>query len=282
MFNGHDLSEWDGDKQIWTVKDGAIFAESTCVKPTGTVYIDWNTDKNVGDFDMKFETRATENVNGGLQYRSWIKGAPGKPARPTRPTPPPGAAGPGAASGAPGAAAAGGGGGFRIQGPPLGSPAASAADRGGRASGPVVFAPSCNGNSGPGPDPKISVDPYYLDGPQFDYDGKGGVAGNFYDQDGRGTVATEGEVMIDEPNTPPQLINRFVDAATAKTWWKQDDWNQMMVSVRGHVYMQFINGHLVTVMIDDEPTRYEATGMIGFEIESTGTVAMRDLYIRKF
>jgi len=56
----------------------------------------------------------------------------------------------------------------------------------------------------------------------------------------------------------------------------------MMVSVRGHVYMQFINGHLVTVMIDDEPNRYQATGMIGFEIESTGTVAMRNLYIRKF
>jgi hypothetical protein len=88
--------------------------------------------------------------------------------------------------------------------------------------------------------------------------------------------------MIDEPNAPPQLVNRFVDTETAKTWWKVDDWNQMMVSVRGHVYMQFINGHLVTVMIDDEPTRYQATGMIGFEIESTGTVAMRNLYIRKF
>ena len=27
-------------KGIWSVKDGAIFGESTCVKPTGTVYID--------------------------------------------------------------------------------------------------------------------------------------------------------------------------------------------------------------------------------------------------
>jgi len=29
MFNGRDLSEWIGDKDIWSVKDGAIFAEST-------------------------------------------------------------------------------------------------------------------------------------------------------------------------------------------------------------------------------------------------------------
>jgi hypothetical protein len=279
MFNGHDLSEWIGDKQIWSVKDGAIFAESTCVKPTGTVYIDWNTDRNVGDFDMKFETLATEGVNGGVQYRSWIRDTPGKPTRPPRPAPAPvGTAAPGAASG--GAPGAGGGG--RPQGPSFGSPAASAADRGGRASGPVVFAPACNGTAGPGPDPKVSVDPYYLDGPQFDYDGMGRVAGNFYDQGGRGTVANAGEVMIDESNVAPQLINRFADQATVQSWWKAGEWNQMFLSVRGHTYLQFINGHLASVMIDDEPTRYQATGMIGFEIESTGTVAMRNLYIRKF
>lgn len=279
MFNGHDLSEWDGDKQIWTVKDGAIYAESTCVLPTGTVYIDWNGDKNVGDFDMKFETLATDNVNGGVQYRSWIKGTPGKPTRPQRPTP----AGAGASGGGRGAGAPGGAGrGASFAGPPLGSAAASAADRGGRGSGPVVFAPACNGNSGPGPDPAVSVDPYYLDGPQFDYDAKGGVAGNFYEQDGRGTMANAGEIVVAEPNTQPMVINRFADKATAQSWWKQGGWNQMMLVVRGHTYMQFINGHLTTVVVDDDPTRYQVKGMIGFEIESTGSVSMRNLYIRKY
>lgn len=146
----------------------------------------------------------------------------------------------------------------------------------------MVFVPACNGDSGPGPDPKVAVDPYYLDGPQFDYDGRGSVAGNFYDQDGRGTVANAGEIMIDEPNVPPQLLSRFADAATARTWWKPDEWNQMMLVVPGQTYMQFINGHPASIMIDDEPTRCQATGMIGFEIESTGTVAMRNLYFRRF
>lgn len=283
MFNGHDLSEWDGDKHIWTVKDGAIYAESTCVLPTGTVYIDWNGNKNVGDFDMKFETLATDNVNGGVQYRSWIKGTPGKPTRPQRPTPPTGGGAAGAGRGAAGQGGQGGAarGGF-FAGPPLGSPAASAADRGGRGGGPVVFAPACNGNSGPGPDPSVAVDPYYLDGPQFDYDAKGGVAGNFYEQDGRGTMATAGEIVVAEPNSQPIVVNRFADRATSQNWWKQNDWNQMMLVVRGHTYMQFINGHLTTVVVDDDPTRFQSAGMIGFEIESTGSVSMRNLYIRKF
>ena len=278
MFNGRDLSEWDGDKKIWAVKDGAIYAESTCVLPTGTVYIDWNGDKNVGDFDMKFETLATDNVNGGVQYRSWIKGTPGKPARPERPNFPVGANAPGRGPAVPGGGARGG----RFAGPPLGSPAASAADRGGRGSGPVVFAPACSGNAGPGPDPAVAVDPYYLDGPQFDYDAKGGVAGNFYEQDGRGTMASAGEIVVAEPNVQPIVVNRFADRSTAQSWWKQNDWNQMMLVVRGHTYMQFINGHLTTVVVDDDPTRFQASGMIGFEIESTGSVSMRNLYIRKF
>lgn len=308
MFNGQDLTGWDADKSIWKVKDGAIYAESTCVLPTGTVYIDYTADKNIGDFDMKFETLATDNVNGGLQYRSWIKGTPGKPTRPQRPAgagnagrglgaaangqagqggPPPSAANAqgGPAPGGPGNAQGGagfGGGRGGARGPALGSPAASAVDRGGRGSGPVVFAPACNGNSGPGPDPAVAVDPYYLDGPQFDYDAKGGVSGNFYEQDGRGTMANEGEVIVAEPDFQPVVISRFADRATAQSWWKQNDWNQMMVTVRGHTYMQFINGHLATVVVDYDPKYFQATGMIGFEIESTGSVAMRNLYIRKY
>jgi hypothetical protein len=145
-----------------------------------------------------------------------------------------------------------------------------------------VFAPACNGNAGPGPDPAVAVDPYYLDGPQFDYDAKGGVAGNFYEQDGRGTMASAGEIVVAEPNVQPIVVNRFADRSTAQSWWKQNDWNQMMLVVRGHTYMQFINGHLTTVVVDDDPTRFQASGMIGFEIESTGSVSMRNLYIRKF
>jgi hypothetical protein len=273
MFNGRDLSQWDGDKSIWKVKDGSIFAESTCVLPTGTVYIDWNGDKNVGDFDMKFETRTTGAVNGGVQYRSWIRGTPGKPLPPPpRPAPSTGGTLPGRSAVA---------GGPRLPRLPLGSPNPSYADKGGRASGPVVFAPTCGDEAGPGPDPKVAVDPYYLDGPQFDYDGKGGVAGNFYEQGGRGTIVSAGEVVIDEPETPPVVMSRIADADTAKSWWKPDEWNQLMIVARGHTYMQFLNGHLVSVFTDDEPTRYQPTGMIGFEIESTGTVEMKNLYIRK-
>src|SRR5438128_10489558 len=40
LFDGRTLNRWSGD-QNWKVEDGAIVIDSTCEKPTGTVYVGW-------------------------------------------------------------------------------------------------------------------------------------------------------------------------------------------------------------------------------------------------
>src|ERR1039457_5776799 len=40
MFDGSSLRGWDGNMALWHVENGAITVESTCEKPTGTVYLD--------------------------------------------------------------------------------------------------------------------------------------------------------------------------------------------------------------------------------------------------
>ena len=39
MFDGSTLTGWDGDKNYWHIEDGAIAVESSCEKPTGTIYL---------------------------------------------------------------------------------------------------------------------------------------------------------------------------------------------------------------------------------------------------
>ena len=42
LFDGHQtLNGWDGDTRFWNVKDGAIYVEPSCEKPTGTIYLVW-------------------------------------------------------------------------------------------------------------------------------------------------------------------------------------------------------------------------------------------------
>jgi hypothetical protein len=69
IFNGKDLTGWDGDPRLWTVKDGAIRGETTPEKPTkGNTFLVWRGGR-LRDFELKLKFRI-RNGNSGVQYRS--------------------------------------------------------------------------------------------------------------------------------------------------------------------------------------------------------------------
>lgn len=69
MFNGKDLSGWEGKPGWWTVEDGAITSQSTPEKPCPSAhYLMWRGGKPA-DFEMRFEYRI-EGGNSGVQFRS--------------------------------------------------------------------------------------------------------------------------------------------------------------------------------------------------------------------
>ena len=71
MFNGKDLSGWQGDEKFWTVKEGAIVGQTTKENPTpGNTFLIWRGGE-VGDFDFRCKVRFSGN-NSGVQYRSKI------------------------------------------------------------------------------------------------------------------------------------------------------------------------------------------------------------------
>jgi hypothetical protein len=78
IFNGKDLSGWDGNPQFWSVKDGAIHGETTKENPTkGNTFCIWRAGL-VGDFELRLTYRMTGG-NSGVQYRSrdlgnWVVG----------------------------------------------------------------------------------------------------------------------------------------------------------------------------------------------------------------
>ncbi|PAY17997.1 hypothetical protein CKO51_18505 [Rhodopirellula sp. SM50] len=75
LFNGKDLSGWAGKSEFWSVKDGAIFGQTTNDKPTkGNTFLVWQGSE-VGDFVFKTKVRFSGN-NSGVQYRSELVGNP--------------------------------------------------------------------------------------------------------------------------------------------------------------------------------------------------------------
>ncbi len=69
VFNGKDLTGWDGDSRLWSVKDGAIRGETTQENPaTHNTFLIWK-DGKLKDFILKIKFRI-QNGNSGIQYRS--------------------------------------------------------------------------------------------------------------------------------------------------------------------------------------------------------------------
>ena len=69
IFNGKDLSGWDGDMRLWSVEDGVIRGQTTITKPTrGNTFLIWR-DGKLRDFELRLKFRL-RNGNSGVQYRS--------------------------------------------------------------------------------------------------------------------------------------------------------------------------------------------------------------------
>jgi len=71
IFNGKDLTGWDGNPKLWSVKDGAITAQTTAAEPIKeNTFLIW-TNGTLSDFELRFSYRIVAG-NSGVQYRSKV------------------------------------------------------------------------------------------------------------------------------------------------------------------------------------------------------------------
>jgi hypothetical protein len=69
IFNGRDLTDWDGDPRFWSVSGGAIRGETSLDRmSTSNTFLIWRGGI-LKDFEIKLKVRI-RNGNSGVQYRS--------------------------------------------------------------------------------------------------------------------------------------------------------------------------------------------------------------------
>lgn len=70
LFNGKDLTGWDGDPSMWSVVDGVIRGETTAENPAkGNTFLILQG-LQLKNFELKLSFRCTAENNSGVQYRS--------------------------------------------------------------------------------------------------------------------------------------------------------------------------------------------------------------------
>ncbi len=54
-----------------------------------------------------------------------------------------------------------------------------------------------------------------------------------------------------------------------------------MIFAKGHTTSLYMNGHLVTVFIDNDATYFRPVGKLGPELESTGEYRVRNIWLKQ-
>ncbi|MFM1746348.1 MAG: hypothetical protein RLZZ188_14 [Verrucomicrobiota bacterium] len=68
LFNGRDLTGWDGEPGLWKVEDGVIVGTSEPGKPKTNSFLIWQG--TVRDFELRATVKVVGDNNSGVQYRS--------------------------------------------------------------------------------------------------------------------------------------------------------------------------------------------------------------------
>jgi hypothetical protein len=111
-------------------------------------------------------------------------------------------------------------------------------------------------------------------------------SGQFYSENTKlGILSWRGQITESEPgSTTPQLLGEIGNRAALGGYVVNNGWNQYEIIARGPVMMHLINGQLMAVYIDDDPTssNNNASGLIGIELESNPTkISVRNIWLRK-
>lgn len=128
-----------------------------------------------------------------------------------------------------------------------------------------------------------AVAQWNMKGPQPDFDWINRFTGNLYEQGtGRGEIAWRGQVVEAKTGQKPRLLGTFADGDALKGYIRVNDWNQWQIIASGNTITQIINGHLMSVFINNDPTISQTKGLIGLEIEGPGVlkISHRNMWIK--
>jgi hypothetical protein len=106
---------------------------------------------------------------------------------------------------------------------------------------------------------------YAMKGYQADMDGEQQWTGQLYEERGRGFVALRGQMTYVPDGGKPGLIGTTGDHGELKKFIHADDWNQLHIIARGNTLVHILNGHVMTVVVDDDSANRKMDGLIGIQ-----------------
>lgn len=128
------------------------------------------------------------------------------------------------------------------------------------------------------------VGKWVLKGYQADMDFANTFTGMLYEERGRGIMALRGQMTYTEPGKNARVIGQLQDGDELKGYIKINGWNQFHVIARGNLLVHVLNGHVTSVMIDDDTEKRTLEGLIGLQMHvgPPMKVEFRNIFLKKY
>ena len=255
LWDGQTLTNWDGESDVWSIQGDAIHADTT--KTPGQHHLHYvGPNAVMRDFDFKVEFKISAmGANGGIQYRSRLLYAPHKGS---------------------------------IENPlgnamPRGITTFQAAIAAGIAEpAPARGNPPGGGNAPPVPGAGFQ-NPWQVSGYQFDLDSNNRFTGQLYEGQGRGIVNPPGGIveLVQGAQNRIGTVNPMPAAAVKPHQGLDGGWQQVQIIARGNTLVHVLNGQVITVTVDDDPTSRAYQGILSLQLEGSGQIWYRNVYVRQ-
>ena len=152
-------------------------------------------------------------------------------------------------------------------------PGGGAGPRGGAAGGSGRA-----GGRGTPPDPRWQIAGYQAD---FDYVNR--YSGQLMDSSNARFILTpRGTVVVSEEGQPTKTLAQLGDPNELAGYVRINDWNQYEVIAKGNTLTHIVNGHVMSITIDNDTKLRALKGLIALQIEGNGgvTISFRNLWLK--
>jgi hypothetical protein len=111
---------------------------------------------------------------------------------------------------------------------------------------------------------------WVLKGYQADIDVANRFTGQIYEERGRGFLAMRGQFSYIPEGGGPKVVGALQTTPEALQGIikKHPEWNQVHIIARGNMITEILNGHVTSVLVDDDTKRRALKGLIGFQVHT--------------
>ena len=131
---------------------------------------------------------------------------------------------------------------------------------------------------------EVEDTPFALKGYQCDIDGKGMWVGQNYEERGRTFLALRGQITQISNGEKPVEIGVVGDKDKLMDFIHNEDWNECHLIVHGNTMIHMINGHVMSVVVDNDVINRKNEGLLGVQVHvgPPMTIEYRNIRIKKY